>query len=451
MKTILRNLCLPIIAIALMAMAPQKSWAQDVASVTIAGATSNYTSINDAFAAAMAADTATLKLLANVELPQTTYLVFTSGKVTLDLNGKCISASSSSVITLTGGQLFITDFTEAQEGKLQNSGGNAVYASYGTLAINAGTYIAPCALNTTSYANVSLSGGRFKGSSYAIYTMGKSGLASNCCYYDAATGDELFDYTDMPIANINRIVANDVIVKRVTAKAIVTIDGEETGYLDVSQAITDAKNAEKATVKLLANYKVQNGYGLQFEKGNVTLDLNGKNIATYYAQSILVNGGTLTIIDSSEGQGSKVDNKSGYCLKATSGTLNVAAGTFTAPEGNYLTTPASGKFTGGRFTCDLYSSNYALFTSGFSALAPGYAYFDPSTGDLLEDSQAHPVFQKDVDSPALDITVRRVEVPTAITDVTAAAQAKAVKMIENGQVVIIKDGKRFNITGAEIK
>ncbi|WP_407404183.1 hypothetical protein [Sodaliphilus sp.] len=44
-----------------------------------------------------------------------------------------------------------------------------------------------------------------------------------------------------------------------------------------------------------------------------------------------------------------------------------------------------------------------------------------------------------------------VDTPTAINDINVEKTSKAVKMIENGQVVIVKDGVKFNVAGQTIK
>ena len=44
-----------------------------------------------------------------------------------------------------------------------------------------------------------------------------------------------------------------------------------------------------------------------------------------------------------------------------------------------------------------------------------------------------------------------VEVSTGINDVTATQALKAQKVIENGQIYIIADGKKYNVMGAEVK
>ena len=43
------------------------------------------------------------------------------------------------------------------------------------------------------------------------------------------------------------------------------------------------------------------------------------------------------------------------------------------------------------------------------------------------------------------------EEPQGIENATAAEAVKAVKVIRNGQVVIVRDGREFNVLGAEFK
>ena len=41
--------------------------------------------------------------------------------------------------------------------------------------------------------------------------------------------------------------------------------------------------------------------------------------------------------------------------------------------------------------------------------------------------------------------------PTGVNDITTTANTKAQKVIENGQVLIIKDGKKYNLLGNQVK
>ena len=44
-----------------------------------------------------------------------------------------------------------------------------------------------------------------------------------------------------------------------------------------------------------------------------------------------------------------------------------------------------------------------------------------------------------------------ITMPTGVNDITTTATTKAQKVIENGQVLIIKDGKKYNLLGNQVK
>lgn len=64
--------------------------------------------------------------------------------------------------------------------------------------------------------------------------------------------------------------------------AEVTIDGTTTGYTDIDAAFAAAQEADSATVTLMKNVTISHTddtYGIQLEKGNITLELNGMTIS----------------------------------------------------------------------------------------------------------------------------------------------------------------------------
>ena len=65
------------------------------------------------------------------------------------------------------------------------------------------------------------------------------------------------------------------------AVAEVTVNGSTTPYADIDAAFAAAQQADSATVKLLADVTIRHeGYsGIKLEKGNITLDLNGKTLS----------------------------------------------------------------------------------------------------------------------------------------------------------------------------
>jgi len=65
------------------------------------------------------------------------------------------------------------------------------------------------------------------------------------------------------------------------AVAEVTVNGSTTPYADIDAAFAAAQQADSATVKLLADVTIRHEdySGIKLEKGNITLDLNGKTLS----------------------------------------------------------------------------------------------------------------------------------------------------------------------------
>lgn len=94
-------LCLPLLPAPARAEEPENNVAvqantANVAAVTIDGTTTQYTDIDAAFAAAQQADSATVKLLADVTISHDDYsgIALKKGNITLDLNGKTLSKNT---------------------------------------------------------------------------------------------------------------------------------------------------------------------------------------------------------------------------------------------------------------------------------------------------------------------------------------------------------------------
>ena len=75
---------------------------------------------------------------------------------------------------------------------------------------------------------------------------------------------------------------NNIAAQANTANvAEVTINGSTTPYADIDAAFAAAQQADSATVKLLADVTIRHEdySGIKLEKGNITLDLNGKTLS----------------------------------------------------------------------------------------------------------------------------------------------------------------------------
>ena len=362
-----------------------------------------YYSFNSAFAAAQqctASDNATLKLMKNYAIPDgyNAYITFSSGTFTLDLNGDTISNNNSQTILVNGAELTITDSSEGKTGALINTNSYAVNVTDGSLTVLGGNFIARNtyqALNVgSSTPTVSLKGGKYmSNSTYGsrIYTYGKSLLAPGYSYYNLSTDEEMNDVTSGYISMSN--TADTLIVKPGTVKAVLTRNGEGTNYSDFNAAFTAAQQCkadDNATLKLMKNYTIPNGYNayITLSNGTFTLDLNGDTISNYNSQTILVSGANLTITDSSEGQNGALINSGSSAVNVTSGSLTVLAGNLIArnpaPALNVGSSSPTVSLKGGRYMSNnTYGSR--IYTYGKSLLAPGYSYYNLSTDEEMND------------------------------------------------------------------
>ena len=203
------------------------------------------------------------------------------------------------------------------------------------------------------------------------------------------------------------------------AVAEVTIDSTTKQYADIDAAFAAAQQAGSAAVKLLENVTIPKNaygdrYGIRLNKGNITLDLNGRTIQTTDGTSGFValdavfyieDGSSLTVQDSGNdgkivqpngGQainvGGALTVESGVAIEVTStnesrpgpvimdkncavfltggGTANILGGTLTGKQGIYVkngTLNISGGTIHGR-------GSYALQVAGGSAALSGGSY-----------------------------------------------------------------------------
>jgi len=164
-------------AIVMMAMSPMKMWADDVASVTINGITTNYTTVEAAFTAANVVGKSTVKLLADCSNAQNNqyFLQATTGNITLDLNGKTITSNGNqSAIRVTNGATMTIDDTNPNiTGSIVSSiwgidvnGGNLTIKK-GRISTTDGDYARFAILFTTG--KLTIEGGEFYGKEMSLY------------------------------------------------------------------------------------------------------------------------------------------------------------------------------------------------------------------------------------------------------------------------------------------
>ena len=116
--------------------------------------------------------------------------------------------------------------------------------------------------------------------------------------------------------------------------------------------------------------------------------------------------------------------------------------------------PAPGEYTGPltvrvkcqNIPCEISNITYVLNDNNDELL------YDAAKGIVLTESTNLAAFVNFADGSTLTAVGKYViTTPTGVNDITTTATTKAQKVIENGQVLIIKDGKKYNLLGNQVK
>ena len=116
--------------------------------------------------------------------------------------------------------------------------------------------------------------------------------------------------------------------------------------------------------------------------------------------------------------------------------------------------PAPGEYTGPltvrvkcqNIPCEISNITYFLNDNNDELL------YDDAKGIVLTESTNLAAFVNFADGSTLTAVGKYViTTPTGVNDITTTANTKAQKVIENGQVLIIKDGKKYNLLGNQVK
>ena len=116
--------------------------------------------------------------------------------------------------------------------------------------------------------------------------------------------------------------------------------------------------------------------------------------------------------------------------------------------------PAPGEYTGPltvrvkcqNAPCEISKITYSLNDNNDELL------YDDAKGIVLTESTNLAAFVNFTDGNTLSVVGKYViTMPTGVNDITTTATTKAQKVIENGQVLIIKDGKKYNLLGNQVK
>ena len=330
----------------------------------------NYANITDAFAAVKQSDGGTLTLLANCITPDTSKRFDISGNYTLDLNsctltGQLYLSKTSTSLTVkdsgTGGKIQATagwsplwadggDVT-IESGTLatQNEKGQALVfgqeAACGTLTINGGVF-------ETGYVQIGgtggttvITGGAFhdlrvngdskrvtlSGGTFDTVTRYKSGstiapadlLADGYTFVNRGTGVEVSTSQAAALTNV-KVVSE----KTANASVSLTVDGTETPYRTFEEALTAAQKTQGGTLTLLNNVNLVTQVFVN--SGTFTLDLNGHTLTSEDSNTMIVNGGSLTIQDSKVGGVISSTSSDGNAVWCLDGTVTVLSGSITS-------------------------------------------------------------------------------------------------------------------------
>ena len=328
----------------------------------------NYANITDAFAA-VKKNGGTLTLLADCRTPNTNERFDISGNYTLDLNS----------CTLTG-QLYLSETSTSLTvkdsgtgGKIQATGSwSPLWANGGTVTIESGTLVTQnenaqalvfgdndaCKTLTitggsfeTGYVQIGRTGGttvitggafhdlRVNGDSKRVTLSGGTFdtvkrynggtiaptdlLADGYTFVDRGTGAEVSTSQVAALTNV-KVVSKET----ANASASLTVNGTETPYGTFEDALTAAQQTQGGTLTLLNNVNLVTQVFVN--RGTFTLDLNGHTLTSEDFNTMIVNGGSMTIQDSA-GKGELGNNsKDDTAVWCVDGTVTVLSGSITS-------------------------------------------------------------------------------------------------------------------------
>ncbi|MCQ2202241.1 MAG: hypothetical protein MJZ27_09155 [Bacteroidales bacterium] len=280
--------------------------------------------------------------------------------------------------------------------------------------------------------------------SYGIYWSSTldSGDASGAYYLDFGSDYVSPDYYDYR--------CNGFPVRPVYAAPIaqITIGEETTKYYSVENFREKFYYIdEKAYVKLLGDITLSDfDFENEYAGADITLDLNGHSITGNNDDGLIIDisEGALTIT----GEGT-IENTAEYGVAILSaGTLTVKGGTYkSALAACGVAKGAELIIDGGQFDSEALYYTSAYFTKPI--VKGGIFSMDPS--DCVAEGYA--AVPNDDEATKADYPYKVVEkplTPTAIDAVNADKAGKALKTLKNGRVVIIRDNKKFDLSGREL-
>ena len=327
----------------------------------------NYDDIQKAFDAVKQSDGGTLMLLTNCKLPYTAGNrpsgYDASGSYTLDLNGHMLNAW----LDLKTKESNLTIQDSKGGGKLQAPGdwdaltvdaGNATIKSgtlasgskgspisfgdwgdCGTLNIEGGSFETGCVHIGYDGGKTVISDGAFH--ELQVYKVGdkKSNVSISGGTFDTVTLNPGITEEDILASGYTFVYQSDgsaastltnvKVVSQETANALVslTVDGTETPYRSFEKALTAAQ--ERGGTLTLLNH-VTLAKQVFVNSGTFTLNLNGHTLTSEGFNTMIVNGGSMTIQDSAGNGKLGNSSKDGNAVWCVDGTVTVLSGSITS-------------------------------------------------------------------------------------------------------------------------
>ena len=345
----------------------QFSTTPTVASVTVGGATTYYSTIDAAWAFVneQSANT-TIKLLQDATAEAS--LVFTPAAAmtcTLDLNNHTISGSFTKVINvnLQNATLTITDNSAEKGGKIiteQSLNGKlyGLYITAGKANLNAGTIecINTMQYNSSSAKSVAAYGVYVYKSSARYFTMNGGTVKANATY----------NVFGVYSAGTTKLQGGKIIV----SDAVTGLTRNGTGY---GVYVAAAKTTISGDADISVNTKTV-AYGVYVNAAAATVDATGgvilaKTASSTKAYGVYVNNGTF---NAPEGSTTSITadaySTTGYAIvTAASGTANIYDGTFEAKTTKSTGTTTSGVYSSG--TTNIHGGTFTVSANQSTARA----------------------------------------------------------------------------------
>ena len=187
----------------------------------------------------------------------------------------------------------------------------------------------------------------------------------------------------------------------------VTIGSDTHQFTDFDEALPVALDALSATVTLLTDVTLPKDKDLFFDRGNITLDLNGKKISGNGFRIVYLLGGNLTITDNTADKKGVIENTTNggdgipsAVVWVDLGALVIHAGTFCSKSELALYANQHNQefinvtIDGGRFVS--LEGGAAISTVYKSSLAEGYAYYKTGTCEEIEEQLDTPISEYDI-------------------------------------------------------